>query len=315
VWTFTATAGDRFAVTMGEIASSGFSPWIRVFAPNGTVVASNFGFSAAGVEAVAPVNGTYLVVIGSAGGGFTGTGTYRLTLAKTPAPVTVSPGDQGGALVNGGAQSGEILLGESDVWTFTANAGDHFAVGIGEVVDNGGFSPWIRVWAPNGNAVGSNFGFVAAQVEATAPVTGTYVVVVASAGGGFTGEGTYRMSFAKTPGPITVSAGDQGGALTNGGTHFGEILQGELDVWTFTAIAGDHFAVDMAEIVSSGFSPWIRVFAPNGTVVASNFGFAAAHVDAVAPVTGTHLVVVGSAAGGFTGTGTYQLSFAKTPGS
>ena len=36
------------------------------------------GFSAAHVQFVAPLTGTYTVIVGSAGGGFTGTGDYTL---------------------------------------------------------------------------------------------------------------------------------------------------------------------------------------------------------------------------------------------
>ena len=45
-----------------------------------------------------------------------------------------------------------------DTWTFTANAGDRIALSIGEVVDtNGLFQPWIRIQAPNGTLLSSDF--------------------------------------------------------------------------------------------------------------------------------------------------------------
>ncbi len=53
------------------------------------------------------------------------------------------------------------------------------------------------------------------------PVTGTYLVLVASFDSGVDGTGTYRLTMTHTPGPITVSAGDQGGPLTNGGAAYG----------------------------------------------------------------------------------------------
>ena len=49
-----------------------------------------------------------------------------------------------------------------------------------------------------------------------APVTGTYLVLVGSFDSGFDGAGTYRLTMTQTPGPITVSPGDEGGPLTNG---------------------------------------------------------------------------------------------------
>src|SRR4029077_5291865 len=93
-----------------------------------------------------------------------------------------------------------------------------------------------------------------------APTTGTYVVWVASADSGLNGIGTYRLTMARSPGPITVAAGDEGGPLTNGVLHAGEIVQGDLDVWTFTATAGDRIAVDVGEGTQTDgdFQPWVR---------------------------------------------------------
>ena len=115
-----------------------------------------------------------------------------------------------------------------------------------------------------------------------APATGTYTVLVASFDSGFDGTGTYRLTMTHTPGPITVSPGDQGGPLTNGAMHTGEILRGDLDVWTFTATAGDRIAVHIGEITDTDdFRPWIRLWAPNGAILGSPSGTDAAVIDDV----------------------------------
>src|SRR5437899_8680721 len=136
-------------------------------------------------------------------------------------------------------RTGEIAHCLLDVLTISANIGDRMAVHIGEITDNDDFRPWIRIWAPNGVVVGDTSGTDAAALDVAAPVTGNYLVHVASFDSGFDGTGTYRLTMAHTPGPITVSPDDEGGPLTNGLTHFGEIVQGDLDVWTFTANAGE----------------------------------------------------------------------------
>ena len=289
VWTFTATAGDRIAVHIGEITDTDdFRPWIRVWAPNGATLGSAFGTDAAEIgDVIAPVTGTYLVLVASFDRGVDGTGTYRLTMTHTPGPITVSAGDQGGPLTNGAMHTGEILQGDLDVWTFTATAGDRIAVHIGEIAETDDFRPWIRLWAPNGATLGSAFGTDAAEIgDVIAPVTGTYLVLVASFDSGVDGTGTYRLTMTHTPGPITVSAGDQGGPLTNGAMQTGEILQGDVDVWTFTATAGDRIAVHIGEIAETDdFRPWIRVWAPNGATLGSAFGTDAAEIgDVIAPV-------------------------------
>ena len=318
-WTFNATAGDRIGVHIGEITDNNdFRPWIRLQAPDGTIIGNTSGVAAAVLDGIAaPQTGTYLVLVASFDSGFDGTGTYRLTMTHTPGPITVSPGDQGGPLTNGAMHTGEIVRGDLDVWTFNATAGDRIGVHIGEIVDNDDFRPWIRLWAPNGAVLANTSGTDAAVIDGVAaPVTGTYLVLVASFDSGFDGTGTYRLTMTHTPGPITVSPGDQGGPLTNGALHTGEIVKGDLDVWTFNATAGDRIDVHIGEIVDNDdFRPWIRLWAPDGAVLANTSGVAAAVIDGVAaPLTGTYFVLVASFDSGFDGTGTYRLTMTHTPG-
>src|SRR3989442_12945870 len=102
VWTFTATAGDRIAVHIGEITETNdFRPWIRIWAPNGASLGSGYGTDAAALEVVAPVTGNYLVLVSSFDSGYDGSGTYRLTVEHTGAAVTVSAGDKGGRIGTG----------------------------------------------------------------------------------------------------------------------------------------------------------------------------------------------------------------------
>ena len=318
-WTFTANAGQRIAVHIGEITDNNdFRPWIRVRAPNAAVVGSASGTDAAALnDLIAPATGTYTVLVASIDSGFNGTGSYRLTMSKTPGPIVVSGGDQGGPLTNGGTHTGQILQGDLDVWTFTAVAGERIAAHIGEITDLGGFSPWIRIWAPNNATLGSASGTDAAALTAIiAPVSGTYLILVASLDSGFDGTGTYRLSMTKTQGAITVPTGDQGGPISNGGLHTGSILQGDLDVWTFSATQGERIAVHIGQATETDdFRPWIRVWAPNGTALGWLSGTdAAALNDIIAPVSGTYLILVASEDSGFDGTGSYRLTMTKTRG-
>src|SRR5438552_2044627 len=58
-------------------------------------------------------------------------GAYTLSLAQVPAPITVLTGDEGGTLTNGVATTGTIALGDLDIWSFTANAGDGLMLRMG----------------------------------------------------------------------------------------------------------------------------------------------------------------------------------------
>jgi hypothetical protein len=319
VWTFDAIAGDRLAIHIGNIVDNDdFRPWIRVWGPNG----QNLG-DVAGVEStalsgiVAPVTGTYHLLVATFDSGFDGTGTYRVTMERTGAAITVSPGDQGGPMVNGAIHTGEIVNGDLDVWTFDATAGDRIAVHIGEIVDNDDFRPWIRVWGPNGQNLGDVAGVESTALSGiVAPVTGTYHLLVATFDSGFDGTGTYRMTMTRTGAAITVSAGDDGGPLLNGAIHTGEIVQGDVDVWTFQATAGDRIGVHIGEILDTDdFRPWIRVWGPNGQNLGDVAGVEATALSGIiAPVTGEYQLLVATFDSGFDGEGTYRFTITHTPG-
>jgi hypothetical protein len=298
-------------VHVGQITDTDdFRPWIRIWAPNGAILGSAYGTDAAALDVAANVTGNYLVLVASYDSGFDGEGTYRLTMTHTPGPIVVSPGDQGGPLTNGAMHTGEILKGDLDVWTFTANAGERIGLHVGEIVDNDDFRPWIRIWAPNGAVVGSAYGTDAAALEVVAGVTGNYLVLVASYNSGFDGSGTYRLTVGHTGEAITVSPGDQGGPLSGTGT--GDILQGDLDVWTFTATAGEHITIQINETAEiDDFRPWIRVWSASGSTLGGAYGLTTATLNIVIPASGTYMIPVATYDSGFDGEGSYSITLTR----
>ena len=315
-WTFTATAGTAIVVDIGETGgNTAFVPWIRLFGPSGSIVAggNNWGALAAQIAVTAPATGTYTVLVASADSGNDDVGTYVLTSVRTAGPYFITPGDQGGALTNGGNHVGAIHVGDLDPWTFAATAGDTVLLNIGETGPNSAFVPWIRVFGPTGALVagGNNWGDLAAQVAITAPLTGIYTVVVSTADSGNDDAGTYVLTMIQTPGAFTVPVGDEGGSLTNGGNHAGALHLGDLDAWTLNATAGETVVVNIGETgANSPFVPWIRVYGPTGALVAggNNWGDLAAQVAIIAPSTGIYTVVVSTADSGNDATGTYQIT-------
>jgi hypothetical protein len=130
-------------------------------------------------------------------GSFAGSGSYQITLAKTGSPVTTSPGDEGGPLPSG-LSFGSLELGDLDLWTIAANAGGNLIVTMEEIVPGSTLTPELRLYSPTGTQLKLNFGPSGTQVSATAPVTGTYLVVASDNSGGFAGTGTYRLTPAST---------------------------------------------------------------------------------------------------------------------
>ncbi|MEZ5284762.1 MAG: hypothetical protein R2712_08145 [Vicinamibacterales bacterium] len=180
------------------------------------------------------------------------------------------------------------------MWSFTLNQSENAIINIGEIpvgddVEDHGFWPWIRVYGPQGALIGggSRHGNLVAQVAFSAPLTGTYTVVVASADSGYNAVGDYDLRLARMPGGFVVPTGDQGGSMANGATYPGRIGIGDLDMWSFTACAGSPLVVTINEVPvgpgvpDPGFWPWIRLYNPAGALVpgGSQYGNTLAQVS------------------------------------
>jgi hypothetical protein len=187
-WTVGATAGDRIIVRMGEIvAGSGLTPWIRIFSPTGTYMDNGTTAASGEVEVNATVTGTYIVTATDYYGTDTGIGDYRLTLAETGHPVTISPGDEGGPLA-GPLVHGFIDIGDLDAWTVSATAGQPIVVSMMESIGGSALTPHLRLYSPTGSFLDGSTSAGSAQVSiASAPVTGTYLVVACDYYGNGTG--------------------------------------------------------------------------------------------------------------------------------
>jgi len=225
------------------------------------------------------------------------------------------------AVAQGPIASGETLTGtisaagETDLWTFAATAGDAIIVRVGEVNTSSPFSPRIQLLSPTSVSMGLNSGASAAEIAVTATNTGTFTVRVSDNAG--TQTNSYRITLAKTGGPVVVSPGDTGGPLTNGLTTIGAIDIGDLDVWTVTATNGNAIVVRMGVTnnVSGYFTPQVRIYSPTGVLLDSAVGADgyAAEVAITATNSGTFLVVVGDGySTAFPGAGVYRLTLAKT---
>lgn len=315
-WTFSASIGDRIVIRVGEISQTNtFTPRIRLQSPSAVQIGLASGALVAEITVTATNTGTFTVIVDD-NVGTTATGTYRLTLAKSPGEVFVAPGDEGGPMTNGVTYEGNYLPpGDLDVWNFTATTGDSVALKLGQLTDTNSFDPWIRLYGPDGTLVGSSFDFATAEVSLQTTNSGTFQVVVANNPyNNAAGNGTYRLTLAKTGSAVAVASGDEGGQLTNGFAYTGNLPIGDLDAWNFTANIGEAIVVKMGQISdTNSFDPWVRLYGPNGVLIGSSFGFAAAEVTTRATNSGTFLVVIGNNPyNNDAGSGTYLLKLAKT---
>ncbi len=320
VWTVSASAGDAIVVRMGETApNSPLKPHVRIYGPTGMLNGTGTGSAVGEVATTAGGSGTYLVVVADNSSGFGSEGEYRLTLAKTGSAVVVSPGDEGGPMTNGVMHTGTINVGDLDVWTVSASAGDAIVVRMGETAPNSPLKPHVRIYGPTGMLNGTGTGSAVGEVATTAGGSGTYLVVVADNSSGFGSEGEYRLTLAKTGSAVVVSPGDEGGPMSSTQVETATIDVGDLDVWTISAVSGQAIAVTMSEVTSgSPLAPRLRLYSPTGTLVRNAVGNASAQVSITAPSTGTYLLIACDASNGLVGYGRYRLSPTTTvdvPGS
>jgi hypothetical protein len=312
LWSFTANAGDSIQVRVGETGGTGLTPYLGLYGPTGALLDSSAIANTADVSFRATNSGTFLVLVTDLSGAYAGSGSYRLTLAKTGSPIVISPGDEGGPMTNGVIHTGTIDLGDFDVWSFSANAGDSITLRMGELTNASPLTPVLWLYGPTGALLDSGSGAAATEVSFRATNSGTFTVVAGDFSGGFLGSGAYRLTLAKTGDPIVLSAGDEGGPLTNGVAHTGTLYVADLDMWRFTANAGESLTLRVGKIAGNPFTPALWLYGPTGALLDSGSGAVATELSVRATNSGTFTVVVGDFSGGYAGSGSYRLTLVKT---
>ncbi len=229
-----------------------------------------------------------------------------------PAPAVVQPLGNilTGALTNGGNDFGSITsAGQVDTWTFTvSNTNLPVAISMGELTGDANFTPHLRLQDPNGVIIANRTAATVVQINAILALAGTYTVLAASNDPGHVGTGTYSLILQKS-GAFVTPAGDDGGHLnTNGSLTNGTISIGDLDRFTFSAIAGQTITVTMNEVTGTDFNPWIRLVGTSGTILQGNTGTTTAVVSIAAPTTGLYTIALGTNDVGNDGTGTYTVN-------
>jgi hypothetical protein len=228
-----------------------------------------------------------------------GVGTYVLYFAQAPESFIVPPGDEGGPMVNGGNYPGTNSLGDLDMYSFSANAGDNIILRLGSV----GYSGNLELFGPDGALLKTSGGNGTDWALTYTPTnSGNFTVVASSYYAG--GVGTYVLYLDEFPEAFIVPPGDQGGPMTGDTNYTGTITLGDLDTWSFTACTGDQVSL---RLNSTNFSGNIFLYGPNGTML-KNVGGNGTDWSLNYRLTncGTFRVLVDSFYGG--GSGTYGLT-------
>jgi RHS repeat-associated protein len=325
-YTFAAAVGNTFEVSVGPTDStSNYRSKVTVLGPDSSQVgaaSTGFGLTSANVVYNVPSGGagTYTVEVQTDVAG--ALGTYDLDLVVVPATQAADSDGDGGAITSGQTKAGTINhYGDLDVYTFSAVAGNTFQLAVGPDITASNYRPDMTVYGPTGAQVATandGFGDASANITYSVPTggDGTYTVVVQSDNA--TTLGTYDLDLVVVPATQAADSNGDGGIITSGQTKAGAINHyGDLDVYTFSAAAGNTFQLAVGpDITSSNYRPDMTVYGPTGAQVANaNDGF----VDASANITysvptggdGTYTVVVQS--DNVSTLGTYDLDLVIVP--
>jgi hypothetical protein len=300
-YTFSASPGDNVVLRLGTVS---FNGKLDLYGPDSAYLVTAFSGTDAELAYTATNSGAFTVQVSSYAPG--GAGSYVLHLAQFPEAFIVPAGDEGGPMTNGGNHAGTNTLGDLDMWSLTANAGDNIVLRLGTF--GTGYDGKLRLYGPDGALLQTAFSGQDAELAYTATNSGTFTVLVNSYASG--GTGTYVLYLAQFPEPFIVPAGDEGGPMINGGNHAGTNTLGDLDMWSFTANAGDNIVLRLGTF-GSGYDGKLRLYGPNGALLQTAFSVQDAELDYTATNSGTFRVLVSSYSSG--GTGTYALYLAQFP--
>ena len=313
-YTFFADAGDVVGFTISRPPGGEVNSVLELFAPGGALVKFDGGTSRY-CELVTceadplPATGVYTVKVTDSG--LTHLGPYSLTLESVaesfdgasngpPAPVCGIPADGARTIACGERVTGTIgVTGDSDVFTFHANAGE----GVALVVEQPAGStlvPMAELFAPSGafrvRANGPPHP-TPPVASGALPASGVYTVKLTDFGEGDVLDQTGPYALTLVSGQLDGAACRTGPLLRCGETVAGTLAAGEVDYFTFAARAGD--AVRIHAPGPALAAP--ALVAPSGAVVSAT---------AALPETGVYTIVLAAGAGG-----SYRLTLEAVSGS
>ena len=313
IWTFEASALDSVRIAVGEVGASSLDPFLLLYGPDGNFITSNNNINeSTNISHQALIGGTYTVIMLDGNVDVSGSGDYQLYFTQIQQSFTVPAGDEGGALSNGGIHAGTIDLGDMDIWTFEASVLDSVRIAVGEV-GTSSLDPFLLLYGPDGNFITSNNNInESTDISHQAVIGGTYTVIMQDGNVDVSGTGDYQLYFTHIQQSFTVAAGDEGGALSNGGVHAGTIDLGDMDIWTFEASALDSVRIAVGEVGTSSLDPFLLLYGPNGNFITSNSSInESTDISHQAVIGGTYTVVMQDGNVDVSGTGAYQLYFTQ----
>ncbi|MEM8710291.1 MAG: hypothetical protein AAGG01_05025 [Planctomycetota bacterium] len=304
-YTFEASLDETVQLRMAAIGNATLDPEISVYAPDGRPFESATSSDVAELSFDAEEPGTYTVLVadGKAGilDGRDDTGNYELHFKRA---LSIP---EHGKLANGRVHTESITPGDLDSYTFDAEAGQGVKLRVASL-GPATLTPEISVYYTTGGLFLHANARTVADLQVLTPITGTYTVVVAdSPDDGYGGTGPYELRFVRAPAPA------EHGTLISDGVKSEQITLGDMDTYTFEAVAGEGLELRMARTGSSSLTPEFWVFPPDGQYLSGGLGATVGATFMEAPQTGFYTVLVTDGVhDSLTGTGSYELRWINT---
>ena len=293
-YTMNCVAGDQIVIRATDLGTS-LEPNLILCDANGTDVVATMDSETAEINYNIPNSGSYNLIVRDDKGN--DTGEYSLSLQVVNSEACAK-------FLDCGDNAFSTTLDEEnevDVYSFKANQGEIINVQMRGYLN--GIDAFLKIYDTAGNLLASDYsnGSMASINDLVIPTEGLYTITAEDRNGNDTGE--YGLSFHRVHLDLCPTSLSCDNSTSNGMIdHFAE-----MDLYEFTAEAGQIISFEMAEI-DAGLEPMIRFYAPDGTLlVEEHKSFHVDVTDFVLPQTGRYTIVCLDKNGN--DTGAYTLDF------
>jgi methionine-rich copper-binding protein CopC len=248
-YSFTADAGETVSITT-QLTAGLFQACWELEGPNGTL-----GVTCGQGERTLPAAGAYTISVFDANNDQTGSYDVNLVVVSDTASACAQSVACGVP-----AASDVALIGESDVFAFTAFANDTVSITAQET--GGGLSACWKLYDPAGAPIASFCG----QGEKTLAISGGYTIRVFDASDLKTGSYDVSVTFVSSTGSSCASD------LACGDTAASSIaFVGESDTYRIVGQTGDTLSITSAATGNALFPCW-TLYDPTGISIATACG-------------------------------------------
>jgi hypothetical protein len=194
MWNVRLEEGDSVLVRISR-TNGDLSPIYRLYDPDGQLLVGDSDSSLTGLGHVVETTGLHTLVVGDdtiLGGD--DTGSYRIHVAFAPESFVIPEDDEGGSLDRNEPSVGMIELGDLDLWQFWADQGSNLSFRARDTSSDGGLSPWMRLFNPDGRVVAGAVNSTVAEIEYRSLADGYYMLLINDGNNRGNGVGSYEIT-------------------------------------------------------------------------------------------------------------------------